>query len=172
MTQIIKKRDFNKLLADVKKLKAQRCCGNVSGGFEYRLTPIAGNIFSLTEDGVAVSSIDLSAYVDSARIVGVALNLATNVITFTRDDATTLTVDLSSLANNLETVVIATPLTAGVPYNYSGDLTIAGIVDVLSVTVLNSATGSEIVLDKNIVANTVEANVNYVGVTIKIIGTV
>ncbi len=98
MTQNRKKRDFTQLFKDVAHLKKHACCvdhAGGGGGGVYRLTPIVANTFTLTEDGTAVSSIDLTTYVNRARVDTMALALGT--LTLTRDDATTLTADLSAL---------------------------------------------------------------------------
>ncbi|MDE1205562.1 hypothetical protein [Tenacibaculum larymnensis] len=67
---------------------------------EYTLSPISGtNTVDLLKDGVSVSQIDLTPYLDDtnlARLVSGTVD-ANGLATFTRDDDTTFTVDLSNL---------------------------------------------------------------------------
>ncbi|WP_440120283.1 hypothetical protein [Tenacibaculum sp. Ill] len=70
---------------------------------EYTLSPISGtNTVDLLKDGVSVSQIDLTPYLDNtnlARLVSGTVD-ANGVATFTRDDNSTFTVDLSNLKDN------------------------------------------------------------------------
>ncbi|MGQ3677700.1 hypothetical protein [Tenacibaculum discolor] len=67
---------------------------------EYMLSPISGtNTVDLLKDGVSVSQIDLTPYLDNtnlARLVSGTVD-TNGVATFTRDDNSTFTVDLSNL---------------------------------------------------------------------------
>ncbi|WP_428743396.1 hypothetical protein [Tenacibaculum sp.] len=71
---------------------------------EYILSPISGtNTVDLLKDGVSVSQIDLTPYLDNtnlARLVSGTVDV-NGVATFTRDDNSTFTVDLSNLKDNL-----------------------------------------------------------------------
>ncbi|XRE43160.1 hypothetical protein ACIVBQ_001364 [Tenacibaculum discolor] len=71
---------------------------------EYTLSPISGtNTVDLLKDGVSVSQIDLTPYLDNtniARLVSGTVD-ANGLATFTRDDNSTFTVDLSNLKDNL-----------------------------------------------------------------------
>ncbi|NVK08256.1 MAG: hypothetical protein HWD89_04340 [Tenacibaculum sp.] len=71
---------------------------------EYSLSPISGtNTVDLLKDGVSVSQIDLTPYLDNtnlARLVSGTVD-ANGLATFTRDDSTTFTIDLSNLKDNL-----------------------------------------------------------------------
>ena len=71
---------------------------------EYTLSPISGsNQVDLLKDGVSVSVIDLTPYLDDtnlARLVSGTLDANTGIATFTRDDSTTFTLDLSNLSNS------------------------------------------------------------------------
>jgi len=77
---------------------------------QYTFSPISGtNQVNLLRDGVVVSNLDLSPYLDDtnlARLVSGVLNGNTGIATFTRDDSSTFTVDLSSLV--IETPNFAT----------------------------------------------------------------
>ncbi|WP_170136985.1 hypothetical protein, partial [Tenacibaculum gallaicum] len=68
---------------------------------EYSLSPISGtNTVDLLKDGVSVSQVDLTPYLDNtnlARLVSGTVD-ANGLATFTRDDNSTFTVDLSSLS--------------------------------------------------------------------------
>lgn len=68
---------------------------------EYTLSPISGtNEVSLLKDGTAVSTIDLTPYLDDtnlARLISGNLNGTTGILTVTRDDSSTFTIDLSAL---------------------------------------------------------------------------
>lgn len=68
---------------------------------EYELSPISGtNQVQLLKDNVAISTIDLSPYLDDtnlARLVNGTLDNNTGIATFQRDDNSTFTVDFSSL---------------------------------------------------------------------------
>ncbi|WP_417799890.1 hypothetical protein [Tenacibaculum sp.] len=70
---------------------------------EYTLSPISGtNMVDLLKDGVSVSQIDLTPYLDNtnlARLVSGTVD-ANGLATFTRDDNSTFTVDLSNLKDN------------------------------------------------------------------------
>ncbi|MDE1205412.1 hypothetical protein [Tenacibaculum larymnensis] len=67
---------------------------------EYTLSPISGtNTVDLLKDGISVSQIDLTPYLDNtnlARLVSGTVD-ANGLATFTRDDNSTFTVDLSNL---------------------------------------------------------------------------
>ena len=67
---------------------------------EYTLSPISGtNTVDLLKDGVSVSQIDLTTYIDDtnlARLISGTVDV-NGMATFTRDDNTTFTVDLSNL---------------------------------------------------------------------------
>ncbi|AZJ34551.1 hypothetical protein [Tenacibaculum singaporense] len=71
---------------------------------EYTLSPISGtNTVDLLKDGVSVSQIDLTPYLDNtnlARLVSGTVD-ANGLATFTRDDNSTFTVDLSSLSGGV-----------------------------------------------------------------------
>lgn len=63
-------------------------------------TNIVANQLLLYKDGVQVSSVDLTIYLDDtnlARIIGGTIDPETGIVTFTRDDDTTFTIDFSSL---------------------------------------------------------------------------
>ena len=71
---------------------------------EYTLSPISGtNTVDLLKDGVSVSQIDLTPYLDNtnlARLVSGSVD-ANGLATFTRDDNSTFTVDLSNLKDTV-----------------------------------------------------------------------
>ncbi|NVK08258.1 MAG: hypothetical protein HWD89_04350 [Tenacibaculum sp.] len=71
---------------------------------EYTLSPISGtNTVDLLKDGVSVSQIDLTPYLDNtnlARLVSGTVD-ANGLATFTRDDNSTFTVDLSNLKDTV-----------------------------------------------------------------------
>lgn len=68
---------------------------------EYTLSPISGtNTLDLLRNGVSVSQIDLTSYLDDtnlSRITTGVLNETTGILTVTRDDSTTFVIDLSNL---------------------------------------------------------------------------
>ncbi|MFT7900011.1 hypothetical protein VBY74_08495 [Tenacibaculum ascidiaceicola] len=70
---------------------------------EYTLSPISGtNTVDLLKDGVSVSQIDLTPYLDNtnlARLVSGTVD-TNGLATFTRDDNSTFTVDLSNLKDS------------------------------------------------------------------------
>ena len=74
---------------------------------EYSLSPISGtNTVDLLKDGVSVSQIDLTPYLDNtnlARLVSGTVD-ANGLATFTRDDNSTFTVDLSNLKEDLTNI--------------------------------------------------------------------
>ena len=71
---------------------------------EYTLSPISGtNTVDLLKDGVSVSQIDLTPYLDNtnlARLVSGTVD-TNGLATFTRDDNSTFTVDLSNLKDTV-----------------------------------------------------------------------
>ena len=71
---------------------------------EYSLSPISGtNTVDLLKDGVSVSQIDLTPYLDNtnlARLVSGTVD-TNGLATFTRDDNSTFTVDLSNLKDTV-----------------------------------------------------------------------
>ncbi|TDQ28603.1 hypothetical protein [Tenacibaculum caenipelagi] len=71
---------------------------------EYTLSPISGtNTVDLLKDGVSVSQIDLTPYLDNtnlARLVSGTVD-ANGLATFTRDDNSTFMVDLSNLKDTV-----------------------------------------------------------------------
>ncbi|RSC95043.1 hypothetical protein [Tenacibaculum singaporense] len=71
---------------------------------EYTLSPISGtNAVDLLKDGVSVSQIDLTPYLDNtnlARLVSGTVDV-NGLATFTRDDNSTFTVDLSNLKDTV-----------------------------------------------------------------------
>lgn len=74
---------------------------------EYLLSPISGtNTVDLIKDGLSVSQIDLTPYLDDtnlARIINGILNPTTGILTVTRDDSSTFTINLSSLIDTQPT---------------------------------------------------------------------
>ncbi|RSC95044.1 hypothetical protein [Tenacibaculum singaporense] len=81
---------------------------------EYTLSPISGtNTVDLLKDGVSVSQIDLTPYLDNtnlARLVSGTVD-ANGVATFTRDDNSTFTVDLSNLKDTVPQYQAGTNIT-------------------------------------------------------------
>ena len=71
---------------------------------EYTLSPISGtNTVDLLKDGVSISQIDLTPYLDNTNLARLVSGIvdANGIVTFTRDDSTTFTIDLSNLKDNL-----------------------------------------------------------------------
>ncbi|WGH74585.1 hypothetical protein P8625_10840 [Tenacibaculum tangerinum] len=81
---------------------------------EYTLSPISGtNTVDLLKDGVSVSQIDLTPYLDNtnlARLVSGTVDV-NGLATFTRDDNSTFTVDLSNLKDNVPVYQAGTNIT-------------------------------------------------------------
>ncbi|MFT7900012.1 hypothetical protein VBY74_08500 [Tenacibaculum ascidiaceicola] len=81
---------------------------------EYSLSPISGtNTVDLLKDGVSVSQIDLTPYLDNtnlARLVSGTVD-ANGLATFTRDDNSTFTVDLSNLKDTVPQYQAGTNIT-------------------------------------------------------------
>ncbi|MGG6229639.1 hypothetical protein [Tenacibaculum sp. SDUM215027] len=81
---------------------------------EYNLSPISGtNTVDLLKDGVSVSQIDLTPYLDNtnlARLVSGTVD-ANGLATFTRDDNSTFTVDLSNLKDSIPQYQAGTNIT-------------------------------------------------------------
>ncbi|XRE43162.1 hypothetical protein ACIVBQ_001366 [Tenacibaculum discolor] len=81
---------------------------------EYTLSPISGtNAVDLLKDGVSVSQIDLTPYLDNtnlARLVSGTVD-ANGLATFTRDDNSIFTVDLSNLKDTVPQYQAGTNIT-------------------------------------------------------------
>ncbi|AZJ34550.1 hypothetical protein [Tenacibaculum singaporense] len=81
---------------------------------EYTLSPISGtNTVDLLKDGVSVSQIDLTLYLDNtnlARLVSGTVD-ANGLATFVRDDNSTFTVDLSNLKDTVPQYQAGTNIT-------------------------------------------------------------
>jgi hypothetical protein len=71
---------------------------------EYTLSPIAGNnIVQLLKDGVEISQIDLTPYLDDtnlSRLVNGTLD-SNGILTVERDDSTTFSIDISNLTAHI-----------------------------------------------------------------------
>lgn len=108
---------------------------------QYTLSPISGtNTIDLLKDGVSVSQIDLTPYLDDtnlARLVSGVFNPTTNVLTVTRDDNTTFDIDLTGLDFTLDDAVANSTTPTGVIFNgtgqkvatFNGDIDVTGTID-------------------------------------------
>lgn len=98
-------------------------------GAEYTLTPLTANQFSITKNGTAVQTIDLTSYVNENVIKLATFDSITKNLNFTLTDNSAIVVDLSSL------------ITAGTKGD-KGDAFVYSDFTPAQITALKGATGA------------------------------
>ena len=139
---------------------------------EYTLSPISGtNTVDLLKDGVSVSQIDLTPYLDNtnlARLVSGTVD-ANGLATFTRDDNSTFTVDLSNLKDTVPQYQAGTNITIDTtdPDNPIINASGGGATDVSNLVPYTGATqdvdlgDNKVVLGKEVTVTNKNTSIRY-----------
>ena len=119
--------------------------GEVPLAPEYTLSPVTSNTVNLLRNGVIVSTLDLTPYLDDtnlARIVSGTVNNVTGVATFQRDDTSTFTVDFSALQGQIN--LDATPTDGSTANAVTSDGVNEALQNIDSYALLNSINGNKL----------------------------